>query len=144
MTKIYIIYEIRPINKELIYSYVGSTENFIKRKSNHKRTCINSNLNVYKYIRENGGWINFEMVPLEEYECDTKIQARIREQFYINQIENKLNMIKAFSTIEENKNKQTEQKYIYRFENKNKINTINKIYREENKEKIAIHKKKII
>jgi hypothetical protein len=142
MTNLYIIYEIRPTNKELIYSYVGSTKNFIKRKSNHKIACNNCNAKsynfiLYKYIRENGGWINFEMIPLEEYECDTKTQARIREQFFINQIENKLNMIKAYISSEENKERSTEQIKIYRLNNKEQIAEKTKKYQIEHKETIT-------
>jgi hypothetical protein len=158
MTNIYIIYEIRPINKELIYSYVGSTKNFIKRKSNHKKDYndINrkaSNRKIYEYIRANGGWDEFEIIPLEECECDSKIQARIREQFFINQIENKLNMKKAYRTIAEkneykkeyriqNKEKNEEVKKIYRIEKKLIIAENKKLYNAENKEKIKEQNKK--
>jgi hypothetical protein len=43
------------------------------------------------------------MVALEKYECRTKIDAQIREQLYINQLENKLNMRQAYSSVEEKK-----------------------------------------
>jgi len=38
---------------------------------------------------KNGGWNNWEMIPIEEYLCDTPLQARMREQFWINNIEEK-------------------------------------------------------
>ena len=44
---------------------------------------------LYNTMRENGGWDNFEMIPIEEYLCDTPLQARMREQFWINNIEEK-------------------------------------------------------
>jgi hypothetical protein len=48
-------------------------------------------------MRENGGWDNFQMTPIEEYKCDTPQQARMREQFWINNIEEKkLNSYDAF------------------------------------------------
>jgi hypothetical protein len=105
---IYTIYEIRPVNKELVYSYIGSTKNFRNRKHQHKRDCnnfnsTNHNIKLYQFIRDNGGFEMFEMIPLEEYECDTRIQSYIREQYFINQIDNKLNMIKAFISTEERK-----------------------------------------
>ena len=52
--------------------YVGQTTNFRTRKSRHKRNCCNSDyekhhLKVYQYIRENGGWENFDMIEIEKY-----------------------------------------------------------------------------
>jgi hypothetical protein len=144
MTKLYIIYEITPINKELNFSYVGSTENFIKRKSNHKIDCNNINSrsysnNKYKYIRNNGGWDEFIMSPLEEYECENKLQARIREQYFIDKIENKLNMIKAYIGMDK-------QEYYEKYYKNNKeyFSKQHKNYRENNKEKIQQHKKEKI
>jgi hypothetical protein len=135
---IYIIYEIRPLNKELIFSYVGSTLNFRNRKYQHKKDCNNINstnhsVKLYQFIRNNGGFNEFEMIPLEEYECDRKTQSRIREQFFINQIENKLNMKKAFISTEETKEYMIE----YRLNNKKQM----KKYRNDNKETIKLQVK---
>ena len=57
-----VIYKIQHIeNEELLY--VGHTTNFKQRKKAHKCACnclanTNSNLKVYKMMRENGGWDN--------------------------------------------------------------------------------------
>jgi hypothetical protein len=131
MTKLYIIYEIRPLNKELLYSYVGSTKNFIKRKSNHKTDCnnlnsSNHNVKIYNYIRENGGWTEFEMVALEEFECDTKIQARIQEQVWIDKMKNKLNMVKAYCSAEERIERKKELRKNYSADKKEIIKQIRK------------------
>ena len=45
--------------------YYGSTEDLHHREIGHKTDCnnsnrINYNCQVYKYIRDNGGWENFE------------------------------------------------------------------------------------
>jgi hypothetical protein len=57
MTKHYIIYQIKALDNNLDFSYVGSTENFIKRKSNHKTFCNNVNKKnynkkLYQFIRK--------------------------------------------------------------------------------------------
>jgi hypothetical protein len=101
--KTYIIYEITCIDKNIEYSYVGSTLNFRSRKSQHKHslTMLNNpsfNLNIYKFIRENGGWDNFEMRPLEEFKCETNTQSKIREQYWIDLKQSNLNSRKAFNT----------------------------------------------
>ena len=104
MSKTYIIYQIRPLDKSLDYSYVGSTQNFTRRKSEHKVNCCckskpHYNLPIYKFIRENGDWKAFEMKPLEEYKCDTILQGKIREQYWIDNTQSKLNSIKAYSGL---------------------------------------------
>jgi group I intron endonuclease len=112
MSKRFIINEIRSLDNNITYSYVGSTQNFSKRKSRHKQNCNDGsrkdhNIHLYKFIREYCGWDNFEMVPLEEYECDTILQSRIREQFWIDRIKSMLNSRKAFSGFDTKENYNT-------------------------------------
>ena len=50
--------------------YVGSTTDFIKRKNQHKNSCINEkqkgyNEKKYQYIRDNGGWNEWNMIEIE-------------------------------------------------------------------------------
>jgi hypothetical protein len=71
--------------------YVGSTTNFVKRKANHKSICNKAdhkdyNRIIYQTIRDNGGWGNWEMTPLEEYPCDNHIQQQIREQYWLDKL----------------------------------------------------------
>jgi len=132
MSKRYIIYEIRPLVKmSLTYSYVGSTQNFTKRKSRHKTnsnddTNKDHNIHLYKFIRENGGWAAFEIVPLEEYDSDSVLQARIREQYWIDRNKSNLNSHKAFSGFE------TRDEY-----RKPYVKHYRKQYNEENRYKIC-------
>ena len=65
--------------------YVGHTTDFRSRKSSHKSRCINENnksynLKVYKFIRDNGGWINWSMVLIEQISCDNSLDAHKRER----------------------------------------------------------------
>ena len=84
----------------------------------------NSNNKLYNTIRENGGWDNFEMTPIEEYLCDTPLQARMREQVLIDEIEkNKLNSINAFISVED----RLDQKKEYYFKNRDQIHEQKKI-----------------
>ena len=41
------------------------------------------------------------MVPLEEYPCENEIQARIREQYWIDTVKEKMNSIRAHQTTED-------------------------------------------
>jgi hypothetical protein len=159
---VYIIYVIRHTNKDIEWCYVGSTKNFRLRKYGHKSGCNNPNdyshYNhlVYKYMRENGGWDEFEMVPIEEYECENFTQARIREEYWRQYYKAQGNSKKAYTSEEErieylrqqNKLKnglyyiENKDKIIkYRQENKDKIKQQKQKYRQENKEKIKEYKK---
>ena len=126
----FIIYEIVPLNKSVLYSYVGSTKNFRRRKFEHKSICYSGNntkkynLPVYKFIRANGGWDSFEINPIEEIEVETKTQARIREQFFKNDRETKFQMLNAINPYNGLTKKER-----------------NKNYREQNSEKIKKREK---
>jgi len=84
-----IIYHFVCNDTSITESYVGHTTDITRRKSRHKSACCNQksrdyNLKLYKNIRENGNWENWEMKPLEEFPCENKIQARIKEQEWID------------------------------------------------------------
>jgi len=70
-----IVYKICCKNIDITDCYVGSTTCLRNRKTQHKTCCNNEkdkkyNFTVYQFIRENGGWNNWEVVMLEEYpEC---------------------------------------------------------------------------
>ncbi len=76
--------------------YVGHTTNIVKRRSNHKDACCkehNKEYNHYKYIfiRENGGWDNFEIVLMEDYPCNNVEEATRRERYWIENLNASLN-----------------------------------------------------
>jgi hypothetical protein len=103
-----IIYKI--IHKDNVETeiYIGHTTDFTKRKSSHKSTCYNysgknkhSHYRVYEYIRNNGGWNDFIMSEVEKYPCNTKTEAREKEQYWTNFYNSTLNNKKAYSTQDE-------------------------------------------
>ena len=76
--------------------YVGSTCAFRNRKYNHKTCCNNEktkgyNFNVYKFIRENGGWENWQMIELLKYPCETKRELELKEREYLELLGGTLN-----------------------------------------------------
>ena len=131
--------------------YVGSTTNFRLRKNCHKSSCNNEknrdyNFPVYQYIRDNDGWDNWVMIPIEEYPCNSKNELVIRERHHIDLLRPTLNIVKPGRTIEEwtkdNKKQLVEKNKEYREQNKEKIKEKKKEYREQNKEKLAEINKK--
>ena len=111
--------------------YVGSTINFTKRKGQHKQNCNNENdknhnYYVYRFIRNNGGFENWEMIEIEKYNAIDKAEQARRERYWLE-----------FYKASLNKNipsrPQLEYQKVYRDNNRDKI----KEYTENNKE----HKK---
>ena len=92
-----VIYKIccKDINIKEIY--VGSTANNLRiRKGQHKIDCNNINRNnynsyVYQFIRQNGGFQNFDMVLIEKYSCNDRQELHKRERFYIELLGASLN-----------------------------------------------------
>ena len=91
-----IIYKIMCKDSKIDFFYIGSTINFRSRKCQHKNESKNSNLKIYTIIRENGGWENWEMNPIEIFSCKQKIELRIREQFWIDRLNPDLNDKEAY------------------------------------------------
>jgi len=141
-----VIYKIQCIDGLCDFVYFGSTTNFATRKSRHKHSCNNENspaynYNLYKMIRDNKGWDNFEMCLVEVFACENKQQLLIREQFHIDSHRNTMNMKKAFISIEDQKEQITTYMKAYRENNTEHITTYMKAYRENNTEHIATYSK---
>jgi len=99
---IYTIYKISIAGED----YIGSTKDLKQRKGAHKFSCntphnLDYNNKVYQHIRANGGWDCCEITPVEEFECETKQQAHIREEHWRREYKSLLNMRKAYRTDEE-------------------------------------------
>ena len=88
-----IIYKIYCIDEAITDTYVGHTTQFIQRKHHHKNACSNSkiNLKIYKTIRENGGWGNWNMIEIAKYNCKDSTEARIKEQQHYEELKSTLN-----------------------------------------------------
>jgi len=118
--------------------YVGSTTNFRHRKNQHKNRCINKkdkkyNSPVYKFIRDNGGWQEWHMLPIEVYPCNDKKELEIRERYHIELLKSKLNKYIPNRTKKEHYQDNKEKK----IEEQKKYNEANKeILSEKRKEKV--------
>lgn len=81
-----VMYKIVCKNPDILGTYIGSTACFNTRKSHHKYNCNTDddnkkyNYKIYKFIRENGGWDNFEMIQIEPYPCKNKTECLTRER----------------------------------------------------------------
>ena len=137
------VYKITCLNPEIHWSYVGSTKNYSKRKSNHKSNCYNKkrpqyNKKAYCFIRANKGFDNFKFEIIEEFEEYDKIKLRERELFFIDKTwNNNCNQNRPFAKDDNGLKRKNEYAKKYRENNKEKILQINKEYNKNNKEIIS-------
>lgn len=54
------IYHIFHKNNDIKENYIGQTQFFEKRKYSHSIASKNSDIKLYKVIREHGGWNNWD------------------------------------------------------------------------------------
>ena len=90
------IYKIASKDAAINNIYIGSTCNFIKRRNQHKTVCNNPNskdhnMYVYRFIRNNGGWGNWNLYIIEQFNCTSKIQKEQVERAYIEELKPSLN-----------------------------------------------------
>ena len=130
--------------------YVGSTTNFKRRKGDHKYNCNNEkslkhNIYVYQFIRENGGWTNWDMVEICNFSCDNKRELHTEERRHLELLGATLNKLIPTRTLkeyyEDNKDKIIEKSKEYYEENKEIIAEKMKMYAEKNKEHIKNYQK---
>ena len=127
-----IIYKIYCKDENIKDCYVGSTNDLNRRKRQHKYNCNNNNSNeynfkLYKFMRDNSGFENFDFIILEQFENKMIKQdlLKIEGQYIKNNN----------STLNSDITGRTEQEY--REYNKTKILEYAKKYYEENKKQIA-------
>ena len=142
-----IIYKIQHNDKdELIY--VGHTTDFTKRKSSHKRITQSENdksynRQLYKMIRDNGGWDSFKMIEIKTFSCTNKREAEAEEDKVMRELKATMNMNRAFLRNEDI----IEDRRIYREIHADEIKEKAKIFRathtEEIKEKAKIYRENL-
>ena len=124
--------------------YIGSTVNHYRRKCHHKHRCNNPNsknynLYVYQFIRENGGFENWDLVILEEYSAQNKGELSWKEREWIERLKPSLNSVKRPAiTTEEIRELQKK----WRENNPEQIRELQKKWRENNPEQIREYSKK--
>jgi hypothetical protein len=145
-----IIYKLCCKNPNITDIYVGSTTNFKSRKYQHKCTIHHEANEGYetkksKFIRENGGIDNWDMILIKEFSCENKRQMLKIEREVIDELKPTLNSNMPYRSDEEKAiyfqiNKKIIEKK-YREKNKEIILKKKKIYREKNKDKISLYNK---
>jgi hypothetical protein len=145
-----VIYKICCKDESITDCYVGSTVDFGGRKRDHKHKCNNVkstqyNYPVYRFIRDNGNFDNWNFEILENYPCRNKESLVKKERFWFEKLGAKLNSQYPQRSLKEyyqdNKEQFLEQRKQYYKENKEEMSMKMKKYRKNNSEKIKEKKK---
>jgi len=144
-----IIYKLVCNDTNITDIYIGSTTCFARRKNQHKTNCNsvnneNYNRKVYQFIRDNGGFQNWDMIQIEQVECKTKRDLESKERHWIETLKSTLNKIIPTRTKKEwinaNKDELKEYKKEWHQNNKDKLKESRKEYfknyRDTNKDEI--------
>jgi hypothetical protein len=117
-----IIYKIICKDSNITNTYVGLTIDFKERKRRHEKNCINFKKGkLYDFIRDNGGWDNWEMLVVENYSCLTRKEAGLREKYWYETLNADLNKNYPSRNYDE-----------YYEANKERLSEISRIWREKN------------
>lgn len=140
-----VIYHIRCIETKRII-YVGSTTQFSVRKAKHKYKCNTKsskdyNYPIYSYIRDSGGFDNFEVIPVIFLKLENKTQLAIEEQKEMDKYSDLKNKCKSHRTEEQKREQMRKLNKKYREENSDKIKRVHKEYRENNREHLHEYNK---
>ena len=103
-----LIYKLVCNDPNITEVYVGSTVNFRARKNMHKNSVINENHTNYnnnksKFIRDNGGWENWQMVLIEYYAAKDLRDLERREREWYDKLKCGLNSNRPYTNDEEKK-----------------------------------------
>jgi hypothetical protein len=88
-------------------------------------------MNVYRFIRANGGWVNFSMIVIEQVEYKIKHELLLRERFHLENLKATLN-----KQIPTRTRKEKVQKYSEEGRYKVRQHNYLKKWRENNQDKI--------
>jgi predicted GIY-YIG superfamily endonuclease len=130
-TKMYMFRHKEDIENRNIY--IGYTTDWNKRLICHKNKYNkNHKYLIYQYIRQNGGWDEWEMKWIEDYPCISKHEAMLRERELMCEYNSTLNVCKNLIMSDAEK-----KEYMKNYErDKEKKAIMDKEYREK-QEKIT-------
>ena len=116
-------YKIVCKNPDIKDCYVGHTTNFSNRKDFHRCMCGKENkIVLYDCMKENGGWLNWDMILIEKRTCENYLEARMIEREYIDKLTANLNQVKPYITDDERKITNNKTCVNYREKNRYELN----------------------
>ena len=99
--------------------YIGYTCNIYREKYNHKLKCNNPKYNThnsykYRFIRDHGGIINWDLIQIIAYPCENKRQLEAQQHKFIEKYLPSLNSELSITRIENYKERHKIDDTIYK------------------------------
>jgi hypothetical protein len=112
-----VIYKIQCKDPAIKETYGGHSTNLSHRTETHKSDCNNPNgkyynTYVYQFIRDNGGWDNWEILFQYNFPCANLNEALIEEKNFTEKEKCALNTNRPKITKEEKKKKNVSSSFI--------------------------------
>ena len=85
--------------------------------------------------------INPEIFPLEDYPCNNSLEARMREQCWLDIFPKAINRQRAYISEEMSRERHLELDRLYRLNNKEKLKEYHRLHYHKNKESFAKRQK---
>ena len=97
------IYKITCKDLTITDCYIGATTNFSSRVRRHKTNCVLEggrlyNTKVYTFIREHGGFDNWDIKIVNKLSCENLTELRKKERLAVDLFDATLNMIRPYIT----------------------------------------------
>ncbi len=89
-----VIYSIYSIDENISDIYVGRTTDYQRRMEEHEMLSETSERKLYRFIRENGGWSNWDMKIVSRVMCGSKGDAALEELLWFLRLKPTLNTIR--------------------------------------------------
>lgn len=146
-----IIYKLCCKDPSITDIYIGHTTDFRNRRHKHKYACINETNKdrtayVYQFIRDHGGFDNWDMIEICKVDCVDKREAERNERKHIEDLGASLNKMIPTRTQKEYYDEHAvqilEEKKQYYIDNKEEILEKRKEYYIENIDAVKARKKK--
>jgi len=135
-----VVYKIVCRDVSIIEKYVGSTTNLRKRRWNHKHSCNNPkskeyNYYVYQFIRDHGGFDNWQVVLVENVvDCSDSPTLHARERCWVETLQAELNKQVPTRTHKEYRDDNREKIKEYNYLNREYLSNKKKQWYENNRE----------
>jgi len=100
-----IIYKMVCKDPNITDIYIGYTCNIYREKYNHKLKCNNPKYNThnsykYRFIRDHGGILNWDLIQIIAYPCENKRQLEAQQHKFIEKYKPSLNSELSITRIE--------------------------------------------
>lgn len=133
------VYKICCRNPDIEHVYVGSTTNLVNRRTAHKSSCNkisgrHYDFPVYQFIREHGGWENWDVVKVESVNCNCSSDLHQRERYWVEKLGATLNSINPFLSTDERKEQKLACNKAYYIEHKEELCEKMEKYHADNRE----------